>query len=223
MLILLHNTLDERWGYMASLINLKETYDDFEVEFDVIPAVDIPNTLDDRQKKIILDLSSVEKQINENKLKINDINANIDKLTNHADGIDYTIAVASGVITGLIDSFFVGEFNFKSAKAKSNKQINNFVTNYAKMKGYKGERLSGSIEFLEKKYPVAQDNLWGGKQMGVGSKNHHLDDLAHHPTMLGLAAAVAVQFFRLGIFVNRDGEWHFEFTDTEPCLKTSII
>ena len=201
---------------MDSLISLKDTYDDFEVEFDVIPAVDMSKTLDERQKKIISGLSSVEEQIKENKKRINELNIDIDKLTNHADGLDYTIAVASGVLTGLIDSFFVGEFDFKAAKAKSNKQMNQFVMKYAKLKGYKGERLSGAIEFLENKYPVAQDNIWSGKKIGVGSKNHHLDDLAHHPTLLGLAAAVVVQLFRLGIFVNRDGEWHFEFIDTDP-------
>ena len=123
------------------------------------------------------------------------------------------IAVGAGVLCGLIDSFFVGEFDFKRGKAKSNEQVNKFIMKFAKLNGYNGERLNGAIDFLEKKFPVAQDGLLPD---GVSRKNHHLADFAHHPTLLGLAAAICVQFFRLGVFVNKDGEWKFEFVSTEP-------
>lgn len=202
---------------MGALVSLKNICDDgLEVEFEVFPSIDASQPLDERQQKILEGLKDIDSQIEINQEKIDDLNAQIEKLTNHADEFDYLVAVASGVLTGLIDSFVVGEFDFKSAKAKSSRQVNDFVMKYAKMKGYKGERLAGAIDFLEKKYPVAQDNMWSGKNIGVGSKNHHLDDLAHHPTILGLVAAIVVQLFRMGIFVNRDGEWHFEFVNTEP-------
>ena len=201
---------------MESIINLKETCDDFAVEFEVLPTYDLKNITDERKRIIFENLESLDEAIAENKKAIDIMNADIQKLTNNADGFDYMLAVASGVITGLIDSFFVGEFDLKRAKDKSNEQVNNMVMGYAKMRGYKGDRLAGAVDFLEKKFPVAQDNVWSGKGIGVGSKNHHLADLAHHPTLLGLAAAIAVQFFRMGIFVNRDGKWHFEFVDTNP-------
>lgn len=203
-------------GIMESIINLRETCDDFAVEFEVLPALDLKVITDERRKEILENLVSLDAIIAENRKSIDLMNEDIQKLTNSADGFDYMVSVASGVITGLIDSFFVGEFDFKKAKEKSNKQVNNMVMKYAKLRGYKGDRLAGAVDFLEKKFPVAQDNIWSGKGIGVGTKNHHLADLAHHPTLLGLAAAIAVQFFRMGIFVNRDGQWHFEFVDTDP-------
>lgn len=144
------------------------------------------------------------------------LNTEIDRLTNHADGFDYTIAVASGILCGLIDSFVIGEFDFERGKANSNRQVNGFITKFAKLNGYKGERLNGAIDFLEKKFPVAQDNIWSGANIGVSAKNHHLADFAHHPTLLGLVAAVIVQFFRCGIFVDKAGEWHFVPVQTDP-------
>lgn len=58
---------------------------------------------------------------------------------------------------------------------------------------------------MEQKYPVAQDNSWSGKQIS-STKTHHLDDLAHHPTLLGLVSAIVVQYLRLAVFANKKGE-----------------
>lgn len=208
---------------MGALVSLKNICDDdFEVEYEIFPSVDVSQPLDEVKQKIYEGLKDIDSQIEINQEKIDDLNAEIEKLTNHADTFDYLVAVASGILTGLIDSFVVGEFDFKSAKAKSNKQINSFIMKYAKMKGYKGgegdegERLKSAISFLEKKYPVPQDNIWSGGKIGVTSKSHHLDDLAHHPTLLGLVSAIVVQFFRFGTFINQNGEWHLEFVNTEP-------
>ncbi len=41
---------------------------------------------------------------------------NIDKLTSHADTLDKCVAVASGVIAGLIDIFFVGKFDLQEGR-----------------------------------------------------------------------------------------------------------
>ena len=38
----------------------------------------------------------------------------IDNLTNQATKLDYTVSVASGVIAGLIDIFFVGKFDLQA-------------------------------------------------------------------------------------------------------------
>lgn len=143
-------------------------------------------------------------------------NDNIDKLTNHADRIDYTVSVACGILCGLIDSFIIGEFNFESAKAKSHHKINDFISSFAKMNGYKGDRLKGAIAYLEKQFPVAQDNVWKGIDIGVSTKNHHLADFAHHPTLLGLVSAIFVQFFDKGIFVNKNGKWELVLLSDDP-------
>ena len=42
-----------------------------------------------------------------------------------------------------------------------------------------------------------------------------MDDLAHHPTILGLVAAVAGTLFRTGIFTNKDGKWAVKFANAD--------
>ncbi len=192
-----------------------EGFDDFQITYEIMTAYE--KDYASPQKSLIQEkINEINSKSAELSNNIDSLNTEIERLTNHADGFDYAVAVASGVLCGLIDSFVVGEFDFKSAKAKSNRQVNEFIMRFSKMQGYKGERLEGAISFLEKKFPVAQDNIWSGADFGVSAKNHHLADLAHHPTLLGLGASVVVQFFRMGIFVNKDGEWKFEFINTDP-------
>ena len=128
-----------------SILNYEATEDALEfneIEFEIETPVDIT---DPRQVKIYQEMSDIEKRLATIEERVDELNVDIDRLTNHADGLDYTIAVASGIMTGLIDSFFVGEFDFKSAKAKSNKAINDFIMKFAKSKGYSGDRLNGAI------------------------------------------------------------------------------
>ena len=188
--------------------------DDFQVEYEILPVFD--ECTDPRKAHIAAQIADIDARNAEIQNKIDALNTEIDRLTNHADGLDYTIAVASGVLCGMIDSLVIGEFSFERGKAVSHRQMNGFITKFAKLNGYKGERLDGAISFLEKKFPVAQDNIWKGANIGVGTKNHHLADFAHHPTLLGLVASIVVQFFRTGIFVDRNGEWHLEHIQTEP-------
>lgn len=188
--------------------------DDFQIEYEILPAFE--EYPDPRKAHIEAQIADIDARDAELQNQIDKLNIEIDRLTNHADGLDYTVAVASGVLCGMIDSLVIGEFSFERGKAVSHRQMNGFITKFAKLNGYKGERLEGAISFLEKKFPVAQDNVWKGANIGVGTKNHHLADFAHHPTLLGLVASVVVQLFRTGIFVNKNGEWHFTPIDTEP-------
>lgn len=209
---------DEEVQNSKPIIAYKEEMldDGFTVEYQILPAYDSDEFKDTGRKDISESIAALDSKSDELSEKISKLNVDIDSLTNHADGFDYAIAAASGVLCGLIDSFVVGEFDFKKAKEKSNRQVNNFISKFAKMQGYEGNRLHGAIDFLEKKYPAAQDNIWKGEGLGISAKNHHLADLAHHPTLVGLVASVVVHFFRVGIFVNKDGEWKFEFINTEP-------
>ena len=127
----------------------------------------------------------------ENQSKIDELNANIDRLTNSADGLDYTIAVASGIIAGLIDSFFVGEFSIDSANEWGDKKVNNFVVSVAQKQGYTGDDLQGAILFMEKKYGAPSDSV---TSVFGGGKQHHLRDFAHHPTPVGLFFSMLTQF-----------------------------
>jgi len=133
------------------------------------------------------------------------LDQHIDRLTNHADRIDNLVAVGSGLLAGLIDVLWVGEFNFERGKAWSNHAINDVVMKIAKAQGYEGERLDGAIKFLEEKFPVPTDNIWKNQNANISAKSHHLDDLAHHPTPIGLLFSILTQFTKQGYFQNGEG------------------
>ncbi len=127
-----------------------------------------------------------------------------------ADKPLYALAVASGIISGIVDSVYVGELKVTDEGiGLANKQVNIFIQDYAKSRGLGGPRLKQAISDLEQSFKVAQDNIWKGADIGVSASNHHLADLAHHPTPVGLVSAIVVQFLRVGTFVNKKGEWHF--------------
>lgn len=140
------------------------------------------------------------------------VDSDLERYTNQADNADYALAVASGIMAGIIDEAFVGETTITEKDiGLSHEQVNRFIQQYARARGFDRGHLKDAIGNLEKAFKVAQDNVWKGAQIHVSASNHHLADLAHHPTPLGLACAIIVQFLRVGTFVNRDGEWHFIF------------
>lgn len=176
---------------MGALVNLKNTYDDFSVEFEVLPLVNSETEKDDRRKKISKKLDLIDDLLVENKKLLDELNSNIDKLTNHADEIDYMVAVASGVLSGLIDAFFVDDFSLEKAHELGSEKTNNFIVKIAQKKGYKGDDLYGAVKYLEDKFPIAADkatvDFGGGLQ-------HHLRDFSHHPTPIGLFFSLLTQF-----------------------------
>ena len=200
---------------------ISEKNDNFEVKYEVI---DIENFKDNEIKKYIKDqIEYIDKGIDVNNSIFKDYRAQIKKFTNQANALDYTIAIGSGILAGIVDSFFVGNFSFKDGKAWSNHKVNDFVMNIAKKKGYKGQkkngivkfRLSGAINFLENEFKIPSDNIWSGKNINISSKSHHLDDLAHHPTLVGLIASIITQFTEKAYFQNRFGKnFGLEITET---------
>ena len=94
---------------MNSIAALKTVNDDFEVEYEVLSPINFSSIMDLERQGIALALQNVDAQISLCEGEIAKLSAEIDRLTNHADGLDYTVAVASGILTGLIDSFFVGQ------------------------------------------------------------------------------------------------------------------
>ena len=161
------------------------------------------------------------------------INYKLEKYNNRADGTDYAFAVISGIYSGIIDALFVGQCSITPEGIGLNhKQVNEFIQKYAKARGFKNDRLKDAIVDLEKAFKVAQDNVWKGAGIGVSASNHHLADLAHHPTPLGLMSAIIVQFLRIGTFVNKEGKWHFVLAKTDvgdiveilsPAIITGIL
>lgn len=180
--------------------------DGYKVEFIAEASGD-----DLSKNEIFRDLQKVEERL-----------CGTEDLTAHLDKFDYAISISSGMLCGLIDSVFIGEFDFKNLKSGDTIKLEPIVRKYAEIRGYKGSGDYASvIRFLEEKFPVAQDNIWSGKEIS-STKYHHLDDIAHHPSILGLLAAVLVQFVRVGMFVSKEGEWHFVSipTNAGELLKT---
>ena len=157
---------------------------------------------------------SVETQLSKEEWflkELDDAYEDIERLTNQADGYDYALAVSSGIVAGLIDSFFVGEWDFKSAKKRSNIEINKKIVDFAmkdpryipwcegvgkttKWKKRDPNRLASAVEFLEEKYVLPGDNEWKVEGSGVSASSHHLDDFCHHPTLIGMLCCIMVQF-----------------------------
>ncbi|MGB4661388.1 MAG: hypothetical protein WBI07_19610 [Mobilitalea sp.] len=176
---------------MGALVNLKNTCDNFSVEFEVLPTVDFTEGMDERQQRIFEGVASIDEQLAENEKVIAELNVNIDKLTNHADGIDYMVAVASGVLAGIIDIVFVEDFSLEKANEWGNDKTNNFVVKIAQKQGYKGDDLYGAVKFLEEKFPLAADKATNDFGGGL---QHHLRDFSHHPTPVGLFFSFLTQF-----------------------------
>lgn len=157
-----------------------------DVEYELLQPV-----TDERQLRIYNQINEIDGMMEENRLKIEEINRELERLTNHADGLDYTVAVASGIIAGLIDSFFVGEFDLSRGKKWGSDKVNEFVKKVAKSTGCKKDDLESAIIHLEDKFHMASDSSYG--ELG-GSRQHHLRDFAHHPSIVGLIFSMITQF-----------------------------
>ena len=158
------------------------------VEVEILPPIDVTEK---RKVDIYKGISKVDERLNVISARIDELNSEIDSLANHADGIDYTIAVASGIIAGIIDSAWCGEFSIDRANEWGNEKVNDFVIMIAQKQGYTGDDLSGAIKFLEDKFPIAADKVTNGFGGGL---QHHLRDFSHHPTPVGLFFSLLTQF-----------------------------
>lgn len=192
------------------IIDFKTESEELEVEYEILPIFNIDSDNDFKNNEINSKIKDIDDEITKNQEIIDKLNADIDKLTSHADGWDCTFAALSGIITGLIDVFFVGEWNFANAKAISNEEINKKVIEFAKKdpeydkfisrkrkENKDPNRLKNAIEFLEKKYPLPGDGAYNYDYKvleNITNKTHHLDDFCHHPTLWGLFCCILVQF-----------------------------
>lgn len=119
------------------------------------------------------------------------INAELERYTSNTDKLDYALAVSSGIFSGIIDSFFVGELTLEKANQWGNEATGRFVEKIARTQGYDGDTQAGAIRYLEEMFPIAADKATN--QFGGGIQ-HHLRDFSHHPTPVGLLCSVLTQF-----------------------------
>ncbi|MBE6699312.1 MAG: hypothetical protein E7584_03610 [Ruminococcaceae bacterium] len=156
---------------------------DENMRFEFKPQYDFESECKSVELEIINPTSEIDARLDEIESKIADLDISIDKFTNHADRADYAVAVASGILTGFIDAIFVGKTDIDINKIQ---------------------------EELEEKFHTVNDSAYkhkvikdDGKEGWVSSSQYHrLEDLAHHPTMWGLLAAIAARFFRIAVFSN---------------------
>lgn len=116
-----------------------------------------------------------------------------------ADKLDYIVAVSSGVLSGLADVFFVGEFSLDRASEWGSQKIEKFVLKVARTEGYTGDDLNDAIKMLEKNHPLPAD---GNTNDFGGGKQHHLRDFSHHFSIGGLFFSIFTQF--TGLVVGTD-------------------
>ena len=120
-----------------------------------------------------------------------DLDSQVDLLFSQADKYDYLVSVGSGVLCGLLDILWVGEFSLERGRTIANDKVDEFVKKTAKMLGCKDNDLQSSVKFLEKKFPIPSD---GNTPDFGGGLQHHLRDFAHHPTIVGLMFSLLTQF-----------------------------
>ena len=133
---------------------------------------------------------------------------------------DYSIAVACGAISGIIDIFFVGEFSLEKANTWGKEETNRFVMTIARTFGCKSEDLSGAISFLEKRYRWESDKA---TPVFGGGKQHHLRDFSHHCSLGGLVCALYTQFTGKVIGTNTAGEIITTDLIDRSCIEKSFV
>ena len=67
-------------------------------------------------------------------------------------------------------------------------------------------RLETAIEFLEFQFHLPGDGVYSQGKFGIDGTTHRLDDLCHHPTLVGLICCIIVQFSGNTRYVNKHGE-----------------
>lgn len=122
-----------------------------------------------------------------------------------ANKLDYIVAVSSGVLAGLIDVFYVGEFSLDRASEWGKDKVEKIVMKVARMEGYTGDNLNGAIKTLEKNHPLAAD---GSTNVFGGGLQHHLRDFSHHFSISGLLFSIFTQFTGLVVGADKEGKLH---------------
>ena len=188
-------------------VDFRASIEDFAVEFSVESVAE----------SLGIDEESIDQREALLKKYSDECCAELDRLTCNADNLDLLASVCCGVAAGIVDAVVVGKWDFSSAKALSDEEMNRIVTDFAKKnpkykdflgRGKDGDRLENAIAFLEKEYHLPGDGAYQqkGLNMGVGGKDHRLADFSHHNSVVGLICSILVQFADKAVFFNPAGE-----------------
>ncbi len=123
---------------------------------------------------------------------IYDMNSQVELLSSQADNLDYVVAIASGIVCGMLDILWVGEFDLACGREIASDKVDSFVKKTAEiLEGEKFDDVKSAVKALEKRFPIPGD---GNTPDFGGGLQHHLRDFAHHPTIVGLAFSLLTQF-----------------------------
>ena len=187
---------------------------DENIRVELKPQLGFESECEKVELEILKPTDEVDARLEEIDGKITDLDISIDKLTNNADKLDYTVAVASGIIAGIIDILFVGKFDLQEGRDWSNEKVNEFVTKVAKKQGYEGDDLQGAIRHLER-FGAPSDSVYNDFGGGL---QHHLRDFAHHASPIGLVFSMLTQFTQKAYGTNTAGAFI-----VVPIDKTTFI
>ena len=187
---------------------------DENMKIELKPQFDFDSECEKVELEILKPTDEVDARLDEIEGKIADLDITIDKLTNHADKLDYAVSVASGIIAGIIDVLFVGKFDLQEGRDWSSEKINDFVKSVAKKQGYEGDDLQSAIRHLEK-FGAPSDSVYN--EFG-GGLQHHLRDFAHHASPVGLVFSMLTQFTQKAYGTNTAGAFI-----VVPIDKTTFI
>ena len=214
---------------MEEILKLKN--EDLEVEYEIIPVFN-EEISDSRQAQVKESIKEIDLELDVVNRKIEELNSEIDKLTNHADGIDYIFSVFSGVAAGVIDSIWVGEFSIDRANEYGNKKVEEKVINKAEKKKKAEEKkkeknnnkieenktskerdqnddanekmtLDDAVAYFEKRFKIVADK---STSTFGGGNQHHLRDFSHHPTIVGLFFSMLTQFTKKVYGTDKTGK-----------------
>ena len=199
------NTNSKVGDLMGEVVALKDIYDDFEVQFEVITPIDFHKQLDERQKRIACGLASIDDQLAETQTVLDRLNSDIDRLTNRADALDYMVAVGSGVLSGIIDVVCVGDFSLDTANHGVMIKSIVLLRKLQRCRAITVMICMVLCGIWKRRHPWSDTVT---DQFGSGLQ-HHLRDFSHHPTPVGL-------FFLTADTIYRYGLWH----ESRRCISS---
>ncbi len=149
------------------------------------------NKLEKIKVELISNPAELTASVNDSESIIFDLDSQMDMLSNKADKWDCLVALSSGIVCGMMDILWTGEFSLAEGRSISSQWVDNLVKKTAKMLGCESDDLKKCVKFLEEKFPIPAD---GNTPDFGGGLQHHIRDFAHHPTIVGLIFSLLTQF-----------------------------
>ena len=131
------------------------------------------------------------------------VDAEFDSTVNERDYSYYSVAAASGVLTGFLSQLKLSEETLSKIKSWNNKDWEKYLVIVAQIAGYKKSDLKNAVDYLKDRFGAyASDELKTEIRAG---QEACLLYLSNHPSLAGLVFSVFTQF----------GEERYIFGDTE--------